>query len=53
MDTHGRGAARASVLLPILPLPGRRYDQPQYDKLLGGRGGVGVPISFTSVATRR
>ncbi len=42
--TVARGAA--SVMLPILPLPGRRYDQPQYDKLWAAAAALGVPITF-------
>jgi predicted TIM-barrel fold metal-dependent hydrolase len=36
----------ASVMLPILPLPGRRYDQPQYDKLWAAAAALDVPITF-------
>jgi predicted TIM-barrel fold metal-dependent hydrolase len=36
----------SAVMIPILPLPGRRYDQPQYDVLWAAAADLGVPIIF-------
>jgi predicted TIM-barrel fold metal-dependent hydrolase len=42
--TVARGAA--AVMIPILPLPGRRYDQPEYDRLWSAAVDLDVPLIF-------